>query len=401
MTEEKWPKIQKTRYAGIQKHTQRSGRVSYRAHVRVRGRQTAPTFPTLAEAVRFKAEATTPSGANRLLRLERGRITLEEHYAQWVGYHKKLSMSTRGRYKGILSNYVAGTWIGRVPIAELTRDDFRERISELMEMDLNPATIKRMHASVQASLNQALDDEKILGNPARGIDLPELLEFEPFFLSREHVEALVARSPDPYKVMMRFLPYTGLRMGEAVALRVRHINRDAGLVNVVENAPEAARGFGSVLPKSKKKRQVPLPASIAEDLFRQLEERGQKLSDGTVDPDGLVFRTARRHQIRQSNWRDRVFLPTAKSAGVMHERSGKTIYPRPHDLRHTFASIAAEEGYTLQEVTRMMGHSSSQITDKYYLHLFPETNRDKANALDAALLKAKRAYEDTVVEFVR
>ncbi len=61
---------------------------------------------------------------------------------------------------------------------------------------------------------------------------------------------------------------------------------------------------------------------------------------------------------------------------------------RFHDLRHTFASLKAAQGYSAREVSAWMGHGSVSFTLDTYTHLFPvdDNLRDR---LDADFLAAQ------------
>jgi integrase len=77
-----------------------------------------------------------------------------------------------------------------------------------------------------------------------------------------------------------------------------------------------------------------------------------------------------------------VFRPAAARAGL------PTL--RIHDLRHTFASLKAAQGYSAREVSAWMGHGSVSFTLDTYTHLFP-VDDDFRDRLDADFLAAERA----------
>lgn len=58
---------------------------------------------------------------------------------------------------------------------------------------------------------------------------------------------------------------------------------------------------------------------------------------------------------------------------------------RPHDLRHTFASLARNAGADLKVVSKTMGHSSIRVTADVYIDLFDDELDDVADKLDALL----------------
>lgn len=57
----------------------------------------------------------------------------------------------------------------------------------------------------------------------------------------------------------------------------------------------------------------------------------------------------------------------------------KLKHIRFHDLRHSFASIANEMGMTLYDISIALGHSSTSVTSKIYVHLFSDTSKKVVN----------------------
>jgi integrase len=81
-----------------------------------------------------------------------------------------------------------------------------------------------------------------------------------------------------------------------------------------------------------------------------------------VLPDDLVFPSPTGLMIDLHNWRERVFKPAARAAGV------KAV---PYDLRHTFVSLLVHEGRSVPYVAAMAGHSPRVCLERY-AHAFAE-----------------------------
>ena len=74
------------------------------------------------------------------------------------------------------------------------------------------------------------------------------------------------------------------------------------------------------------------------------------------------------------NWRNRIYTPAAKAAGIEN--------PRPYDLRHSFVSLLIAEGHNVVEVARQAGHSPNMALDTY-AHVFEEFDPgERINATD-------------------
>jgi len=149
--------------------------------------------------------------------------------------------------------------------------------------------------------------------------------------------------------LVEFCLFTGLRQAEALGLTWEGVDRSRGVV-LLE------------LTKSGRRREVPLNSEADAVLVR----RGPQVV-------GLVFGTSSWYAFR-SHWE------TAVAAAKIDDF-------RFHDLRHTFASWAVQQGATLQEVKDLLGHSSLAMVMRY-AHLSPEHLRKAVGRLDGLLTTA-------------
>jgi integrase len=158
------------------------------------------------------------------------------------------------------------------------------------------------------------------------------------YLSHKQVVALAA-AVKRQGVVVRFLPYTGLRWGEMAALRVQDFDMLRRRVNVSRSVTESG-GLVWSTPESWERRSVPFPAVLCDELAALMVGRGR---------DDLVFTDERGGVLRNSNWRARVFRPA-----VMKCQSADETFPTitPHDLRHTAASLAVSVGANVKAVQR-------------------------------------------------
>ena len=209
--------------------------------------------------------------------------------------------------------------------------------------------------------------------------------------------------PDRDRALVYFLAYTGARIGEASALRVKHLDLIRRTVTIAENAPEVARKkLEPGKTKSRKVRTVPIFEGLSEVIADHLDRYGKRDDNGDLDRQAFVFTSPSGRPIRQNNWRARVFQAAAVRANVTRiGRDGALEPPRVHDLRHTFAFLAAANGYTLHEVKEMLGHSTVNITSQFYLHLFPDQMAERAERLGAAMRDTReKARTSSVVELL-
>lgn len=181
------------------------------------------------------------------------------------------------------------------------------------------------------------------------------------FFSPEEVEQLAgAAASEQDGTIYLVAAFTGLRMGEVIALRWRDVNFDGESLHVY-----ASYALGTLTaPKSGLARTVPM----AEQVLAALTAHKRHLSD--TGREALVFPGERRSYLDGSALRRRYKKALVKA---------KLRPLRFHDLRHTFGSIAINEA-TIIQVQAWMGHADVQTTMKYMHH------RNRAG--DAKLLSA-------------
>ncbi|HVT21226.1 MAG TPA: site-specific integrase, partial [Mycobacteriales bacterium] len=177
------------------------------------------------------------------------------------------------------------------------------------------------------------------------------------------------RSNDTYRLVVLFLAYTGVRFGEMAALRVEQLDLDRRRAAIIRSVT-AVQGKGLVwgTPKTHERREVPIPRFLAADLAEHV--KGKASTD-------LVFSAVRSAgPIRSAVFRLAGFDQAARLIGIPDLR--------PHDLRHTAASLAIAAGADVKVVQQMLGHASAAMTLDQYGHLFTDRLDEVADALDAA-----------------
>lgn len=171
------------------------------------------------------------------------------------------------------------------------------------------------------------------------------------------------------RTLVYFLGFSGLRIGEALQLKVRDV--DLGTLRV--DVRGTFTGDGQVnrvegRTKSRKSRIVPIPQFIA-DKLEPLTER----KTGAA----YLFQTSTGTALNDHNWRYRVFGKAVEGAGL----GGLGI--TPHAMRHTAASMAITAGADVLLVARMLGHANPSVTLGIYSHLWPD-RMDEVSAAMAA-----------------
>ena len=164
------------------------------------------------------------------------------------------------------------------------------------------------------------------------------------------------------------LAYTGLRWGEATALRVCDIDLDRRRVDVRRAFSDVGGHVVLGTPKSHQSRTVPLPRFLAAEIASAVAGK---------HADQLVFTMPGGSVMRLSNWRRSTFIPARRRAGLSDRF-------RVHDLRHTAASLMIQAGYPPKMLQEILGHASITTTLDLYGHLYPGEMDRYADRLNEA-----------------
>jgi integrase len=235
------------------------------------------------------------------------------------------------------------------------------------------------------TVKQVLRDARARGqriNPALlDVRAPRYEEREPVFLTAFEVDDLASWSSEPR--LIHFAGFTGLRLGELLALRDTEIDLDEGSALVVRAARKGIEGR----TKTRKKRRIYLCAPARQALREQLLVR-------RPTPTGLVFPSPRSDRVWNSdNFRADVFTKAVQRAARKAEPGRREELARLdfHDLRHTFASLMVAAGANPLQIAEALGHSDTTgrpdptLVWKRYGHLYPGSTREAIAALDRHL----------------
>lgn len=319
----------------------------------------------------------------------KGRQTFAEWAAAWQDATVDLRAKTLEGYEAILRTQVLPTF-GPYPVADIDLHMIQTFVSRRYRAGAEAGTVRNAYRVVSAVLAHAVKNKALNANPAEGVRLRPLEEArheDQVILTAAEIESLCDAITNPVRqrgrgghypehgLRVRFAAYTGMRSGEITGLRVGNVDLLRRTVRISETTVVASRQVLERQPtKNRRKRTIKIPRFLAEQLAEHLGPRA-------ADRNALVFPGADGGPMRHNTWYRVHFVPAVRQAGLNPAL-------RFHDLRHTCASMLAAQGHPLLAVSRHLGHSSIQVTDNVYAHLFPATVDDMADTLDAAFERA-------------
>lgn len=266
----------------------------------------------------------------------------------------------------LLTLHILPTW-RNVPLAKITFEGLSEWAAGLSGVGLGPSGVRQSVFVISAALDSAVRTGRIRTNAASGLGLPRPQQRDYVFLTHDQIHAL-ADAAEAGHTLILLLGYTGLRWGEATALRARDIDLTRRRIDVRRAFSDVGGQLVLGTPKSHESRTVPVPRFLAAELAELLA--GSR-------PDELALTTDRGYPLRLSNWRRKVFALGRAGADVSSQF-------RIHDLRHTAASLMIQAGYPPKMLQEIMGHASITTTLDLYGHLCPGDMDRYADRLDEA-----------------
>ena len=274
------------------------------------------------------------------------RVTVAELAPAWLAFQAAvLKPSSAHSLHSAWRVHVAPRW-ANLRLADITHGRVRAWITDLAGSH-GASTVIRAHGVLAGMLDVAVRDRRLLENPARGIRLPRKTPARRAYLTHAQVSRPAGHARHPGLVYL--LAYTGLRWGEATALRVGDVDPDRRRVHVQENAVSVNGTIHVGSPKTHRTRSVAYPGFVAPFVDRAIAGR---------DPGALLFGNGSEH-LALPNSQDGWF-----AAAVRRAQTDEPGFPRvtPHDLRHTAAGLAIRAGANVKAVQRMLGHASAVMT---------------------------------------
>ena len=262
---------------------------------------------------------------------------------------------------------------GFTTVGTITDADVRRWRADLIASGTSPVTAAKAYRLLKAILATAVEDGLIRRNPCRlkggGTEhSPE----RPLLTVGQVYELAEACGPRYYTLVL-LACFAGLRWGELVALRRRDIDTETATVRITRQLTEV-NGQAPLFAPPKTaagRRIVIIPAPVLPILKQHLDEHAQP------GPDGLLFTSPEGKLLRNSSFRNRVWLPAVTTTGL----TGVHF----HDLRHAGNNLVAEAGANLRELMERMGHASSRAA-LIYLDSSPDRQRALADAIGTRAL---------------
>lgn len=310
-----------------------------------------------------------------------GRLSVGDQLQDWLADRRgKVRPTTWVSYEGVVRVHLGS--IERIHLVRLSPVDVRRLLRERTHAGCSPRTTRYALTVLRMALGQAVRDGLVARNVATAVTGPRITREELRVWSPSEARRfLAATSEDPLGSLWAVLLGTGMRLGEALGLRWSDVNlgsRTLAVSGAIRIMPRAVRASGDMRlqrlePKTEAGwRTIALADFVVDGISsRQRAQAGQPKSI-----DGYIFTTPRGTPVDPRN-ANREFERAMTAVGLPRIRL--------HDLRHTAASLLLAQGFTLEDVKRILGHSSIAMTSDIYGHLVAGRSRELADGMQRML----------------
>jgi integrase len=292
-------------------------------------------------------------------------MTLSELFQRWQKVAGlSLKATTYGHYVNALESYVLPVF-GKCQIARIERYAI-ESFFATQATKYSRSTIRSMRISLGLLLSYSLRNGWLKEDPSKGVKLPRAencagRRIHRRVLSPSQTTSIAEKLSEPYATLVLFLAVTGLRIGEAIAIKWSDFEGD-----VLHVQRRMYEGTIDTTKSRDSKRRIPIPPALLERM-KALGETGE-----------WIFRGRGGVPLNPGNALKRYIRPVAKELNI--NLGGW------HDFRHTVATSMLRAGHGAKVVSELLGHSDVSITLRTYDHVESDAFRAPLNEAASQLL---------------
>lgn len=351
------------------------------------GKRQKKNFASRSEAELFQVECEDTILSGKYVNNKDKKNLLSKVADIWLeGLPGTSKGSTEARYRREVRTWILPRW-GQVPVGQITVDGIQQWVAQLGQGtapyagktgQARPLAAASIRSIVKIVLKSILDTAVRLrwinDNPVNPVKIPRVKQaIQRIYLTPTEVKTLADAMDAPNASLVYVLAYTGIRIGEALALRCADVDLKSRSIRILRTQSiDAQSCLVETLPKGNRTRIVPIPEPLLPCL--------RLLLSGHADSD-YMFRGPRGGRQTTNNWRMRVWVPALQKTG-MDVIDGLVV----HSLRHTYASLAIKAGADVKTLQAVLGHASATETLDTYADLWPQRTNEVADVISKDIM---------------
>ena len=314
---------------------------------------------------------------------EPSKMTVSQWMDTWMEIYckNKVKPLTYQSYEGIINRHIVPV-IGDVKLQAVRGVQIQQVFNTMTENGLKGKTVKNVSAIMHKAFSVALKQGLILANPVDAAELPASTKREITPLTDENIPVFLRAIEDsPFRNAYALCLFAGLREGECLGLSWDNVDFKKETITICQQLQKNKTGNREyfILPTTKRsKARTIKPPSIAFEYLR--DEQAKQLSNrfragkAWNNADNLVFTNELgEHMIPMTFYRH--FKKIVAEIGRPEAR--------PHDLRHTAATVAIASGADIKSVQDLLGHATASFTLNVYAHTSEKMKQDTADRVQS------------------
>ena len=315
--------------------------------------------------------------------LEPVRLTVEKWLSVWLEEYCKPGAKpmTYSTYKSRIETHILPA-LGKIRLTALNATQIQTFYNALQrEKNLSPKTIKNVHGILHKALEVAMQLRYIGYNAADACTLPRMEKREIHPLTEAEIAAFLAEiaEGEPLADLFTVALFTGMREGEICGLSWDSVDFDGGTITIRQQLckqKEKGGAFYIATTKNDRQRTLTVPPFVME-ILRGVKRRqsAERFAAGLVWENewNLVFTDPLGcHLVPQT---------VLKRFKAVAGRIGRPD-ARFHDLRHTYAVTALQEGDDVKTVQENLGHATASFTLDVYGHVSEKMKKESADRME-------------------
>lgn len=318
-----------------------------------------------------------------------GKITLKEHLNDWLnGYvRSNLAGRTYELYELIIRKHI-NPGIGKYSLVLLKSHQIQKLYADKLEEGLSNRTVQIIHFVLHKALTYAIHTGMISHNPLDAVEIPKSQRQELHIMGEADIHLFLdmARKTE-YHALFYLLLFTGIRRGEALALRwsdvdmlmmqmsisrsLQYINKGKVTERATFKQPKTDQGRRTVSLS-------PTTILVLQE-HRERQEATRRYAGLPVSDEDLIF----------AHTDGTPLLPNSVThAWIKLRKKAGLTGVRLHDARHSHASLLLKQNVHPKIVQERLGHASIRTTLDIYSHVVPGMQQAAAQKFDDILFKS-------------
>lgn len=342
-----------------------------------------------------------------LCRMDRGnklntrnaRMTLNAYFDFWLETFAKSGRkaTTCTNYKSYYNTYIKNT-IGKKQIGKITKADCQRIINEMIQDGKKHSTMANLKSCLNIVFECALDDDIILKNPAKNLQIPQTEKKERTAIDRRQIDLFMNYVKNSERYAYSYPAFVvlfnlGMRIGEMAALTWGDVNFKENIISINKTVNRyRKKDYGYTVavasPKSKTSiRNVVMNTVVRTTLLKlKMQNTAHVAGLPFVDDSGNIRGTISDFLFVNTYgnvWNEPGFRELIKRIVEQYNREAEEKHTEkiedfcPHMVRHTYTTLAYSAGADVKIVSQNLGHASTSVTLDVYTHLTEEKKKEQ------------------------